>query len=130
MDAVLEELGAGDRPRLLVYNKLDLLDEEERRELLVGEAGVIGVSAATGEGLDELRGAIAATFEATLSPLELLVPYEDGAVLSELHALAGDLEREDLAEGVAVKARVPAAVAHRFAEFATDAPGANGSTPD
>ncbi len=130
VDAVLEELGAGDRPRLLVYNKLDLLDEEERRELLVGEAGVIGVSAATGEGLDELRGAIAATFEATLSPLELLVPYEDGAVLSELHALAGDLEREDLAEGVAVKARVPAAVAHRFAEFATDTPGANGSTPD
>jgi len=125
VDAVLEELGAGDRPRLLVYNKLDLLDDEQGRELLVGEKGVIGVSAATGEGLDELRETIATAFEATLRPLELLVPYEDGAVLSELHALAGDLEREDLAEGVAVKARVPAAVAHRFADFAV-----NGAAPD
>jgi GTP-binding protein HflX len=124
VDGVLEELGAGDRPRLLVFNKLDLLDEETRRELLVGRQGVIGISAATGEGLDELRDAIALTFEATLRPLELLVPYDRGAVLSELHALAGDLEREDLAEGVAVKARVPVALAHRFADFAV-----NGGAP-
>ncbi len=123
VDAVLEELGAGEQPRLLVYNKLDLLEAEERRELLVGESGAIGVSAATGEGLDELGDAVAAAFEATLLPLDLLVPYEDGAVLSELHALAGDLEREDLAEGVAVQARVPAAVAHRFAEFAVNGTG-------
>ncbi len=125
VDAVLEELGAGDRPRLLVYNKLDLLDDEARRELLVGRPDVVGVSAATGEGLDELRDVIASTFEKTLRPLELLVPYDQGAVLSELHALAGDLEREDLAEGVVVKARVPAAVAHRFSEFAV-----NGAAPE
>ncbi|MGI9020727.1 MAG: GTPase HflX [Solirubrobacterales bacterium] len=120
VDAVLEELGAGDRPRLLAYNKLDLLDEEGRRELLVGKAGVVGVSAATGEGLEELRDTIARSFEATLRPLELLVPYEKGAVLSELHALAGDLEREDGAEGVLVRARVPAALVHRFSEFAVN----------
>ena len=125
VDAVLEELGAGDRPRLLVYNKLDVLDDEARRELLVGRPDVVGVSAATGEGLDELRDVIASTFEKTLRPLELLVPYDQGAVLSELHALAGDLEREDLAEGVVVKARVPAAVAHRFSEFAV-----NGAAPE
>jgi GTP-binding protein HflX len=123
VDAVLEELGAGDRPRLLVYNKLDLLDDGARRELLVGRPDVVGVSAATGEGLDELRDVIASTFEKTLRRLELLVPYDQGAVLSELHALAGDLEREDLAEGVVVKARVPAAVAHRFSEFAVNGAG-------
>jgi GTPase len=129
VDAVLEELGAGDRPRLLVFNKLDLLDEEERRALLVGRQGVVGISAATGEGLDELRGAIAETFEKTLRPMSLLVPYDRGAVLSQLHAIAGDLEREDLAEGVAVKARVPVALAHRFAEFAADGASANGAGP-
>ena len=54
VDDVLEEIGAGDTPRLLVYNKIDLLDEEGAPRLLVGEPDAIGVSAATGEGVDEL----------------------------------------------------------------------------
>ena len=37
------------------------------------------------------------------------MPYDRGAVLSELHDVAGDLEREDTAEGVRVRARVPPA---------------------
>ena len=51
-------------------------------------------------------------------------------MLSELHALAGDLEREDLAEGVAVKARVPAALAHRFADFAVNGAGPSDDVPE
>ena len=50
--------------------------------------------------------------------VELLVPYSEGGRLSELHALAGDLEREDGPEGVLVRARVPAPLVHRFTEFA------------
>ena len=41
-------------------------------------------------------------------PMELLVPYSEGGSLSELHELAGELEREDTPAGVVVKARVPA----------------------
>ena len=123
VDAVLEELGAGDQPRLLAVNKLDLLDEDARRDLLVGRSDVVGISASTGEGLDELRDRIAAAFEETLSAVELLVPYEEGGRLSELHALAGDLEREDRPDGVLVRARVPAALTHRFAEFAVNGAG-------
>jgi GTP-binding protein HflX len=44
-------------------------------------------------------------------------------MLAELHELAGDLEREDGAEGVVVRARIPAAVAHRFADFALNGAG-------
>ncbi len=123
VDSVLEELGAGDQPRLLAVNKLDLLDADARRDLLVGRADVLGISAATGEGLDELRSRIAQAFEETLSEVELLVPYEDGGRLSELHALAGDLEREDRPDGVLVKARVPTSLTHRFAEFAVNGTG-------
>jgi GTPase len=129
VDLVLEELGAGDRPRLVVFNKIDLLDDDGRRDLLVGQREAVGVSALTGEGLDELRGRIAKAFEATLRPVELLVPYDRGAALSELHALAGDLEREDRAEGVLVRARVPAALTHRFAEFAVNGSEPNGADP-
>jgi GTPase len=124
VDEVLEEIGAGDQPRLLVYNKIDLLDDDARRDLLVGDTNAIAISAATGEGLEELRERIEAAFEETLTPVELLVPYSQGDRLSELHGLAGDLEREDRAEGVLVRARIPAALSHRFTEFAI-----NGATP-
>jgi GTP-binding protein HflX len=52
--------------------------------------------------------------------VELLVPYSEGARLSELHGLAGDLVREDRADGVLVKARIPSALAHRFDEFSVN----------
>ena len=52
------------------------------------------------------------------------MPYDEGGRLSELHELAGDLEREERAEGVLVRARVPAALAHRFARLAVSANGA------
>jgi GTPase len=117
VDSVLEEIGAGAAPRLLVFNKVDLLEPDEARELAIGQPDAIAISAATGGGLDELRDRIEASFEETLQRVELLLPYSEGSVLAELHQLAGDLEREDLPEGVVVKARVPAEVAHRFAEF-------------
>jgi GTPase len=120
VDSVLEEIGAGSSPRLVAYNKIDLLDADARRDLLVGQPDAVGISAATGEGLDELRDGIEARFEETLRPVELLVPYSEGGRLSELHEVAGAVEREDRADGVVVRARVPAAVAHRFAEFALD----------
>ncbi len=126
VNSVLEEMGADDRPRLLVFNKLDLLDEAERHDLLVGVPDAIGISAESGEGLDELRDAIETAFDETLREIELLVPYDEGARLSELYQLAGDLDREETPDGVHVRARVPIAVAHRFAEFSLNGAGADG----
>jgi GTPase len=125
VDDVLDEIGAGDRPRLLALNKVDLLDDERRRALSFRFPDAVQVSGATGEGLDELRDAIEARFLATLRPMDLLVPYEDGGSLSELHDLAGELEREDTPEGVRIRARVPVAAAQRFERFERngDAPG-------
>jgi GTPase len=120
VDRVLDEIGAGDRPRLLVLNKIDLLHAEDRSRLLVGRPDLVAVSAETGEGVDDLRERIAAEFERTLEPLELLVPYSEGARLAELHELAGDLEREERSDGVLVHARVPSVLAHRWAEFAVN----------
>src|SRR4051794_32368835 len=120
VDDVLAETGADERPRLLVLNKIDLLDEDRRRELGFRHPRAVQVSAVTGEGLEELREAIEARFLATLQPMELLVPYEEGGRLSELHDLAGEMEREDTASGVRVRARVPAGVAPRFERFSVN----------
>jgi GTP-binding protein HflX len=127
VDAVLEEIGAGEKPRLLVLNKIDLLGDEERRHLAITTPGAVPISAAQEIGLDELRDRVAEAFEETLRPVELLVPYEAGERLSELHELAGRLEREDRPEGVLVRARLPAALAHRFDDLSVN--GASGGRP-
>jgi GTPase len=117
VEQVLAEIGAGERPRLLALNKVDLLDDERRRELSFRFPRSVQMAAETGEGLEELREQVEARFLATLRPMELLLPYEEGGRLSELHEVAGEMEREDTAEGVRVRARVPAAAAARFERF-------------
>jgi GTPase len=118
VDVVLEEIGAGEKPRLLVLNKADLLGEEERREAALDHPGAALVSAVDGEGLDDLRGRIEAAFEETLTEVSLLVPYSQGGRLHELHEVAGDLERTEREDGVLVHARVPASELHRFDDLA------------
>ncbi|HEU4657052.1 MAG TPA: GTPase HflX [Capillimicrobium sp.] len=117
VDDVLAEIGAAERPRLLVLNKVDALDPERRRELSFRHPDAVQVSALTGEGLDELRERVGEEFRRTLRSVELLVPYADGGRLAELHDVAGDLERQDTPEGVRVRAEVPATVAERFAAY-------------
>jgi GTP-binding protein HflX len=118
VDEVLEEIGAGEGPRLLVLNKADLLDEAQRGEVLLRHPGAVLVSALTGEGLTELRERIEVAFEDTLAAVELLVPYAEGARLHELHEIAGDLERVERDDGVLVRAKVPVAELHRFDDLA------------
>jgi len=62
VDSVLAEIGAGAKPRLVALNKIDLLDEGERRELALDHRGGVLVSAATGEGIGDLKRAIAESF--------------------------------------------------------------------
>jgi GTPase len=130
VDEVLEEIGAGEKPRLLVLNKADLLDDDERAEARLRAPDAVLVSALAGEGLDELRGAIEAAFEDTLAAIELLVPYADGGRLHELYEVAGELERDERADGVLVRAKVPVAELHRFDDLRTSGSRAAGPVTD
>jgi GTP-binding protein HflX len=117
VEQTLEEIGAGERPRLLVLNKADLLDEDARDELLLRYPDAVLVSGETGEGLEQLGERIQQELLHTLRRVELLVPYADGGSLAELHELAGEVSREDTPEGVRVHALVPAKLAQRFERF-------------
>jgi GTP-binding protein HflX len=92
--AVLEEIGARERPTLEVYNKIDRLDRQAGIERdAQGRPERVWVSAASGAGMSELREAIAACLGVQDSPVELLLSpkagrirawlYDKGAVLSE-----------------------------------------------
>jgi GTP-binding protein HflX len=128
VDDTLEEIGAGDRPRLLVLNKADLIGADEREALRFHHPDGVLVSALTGEGLDTLGDRIEEAFRSTLRPIDLLLPFEEGGRLAELLEVAGDLQRTDTTEGVRVRARVPATVAERYARFAVGNGAADGAS--
>ena len=118
---VLEEIGAHDVPVELVLNKVDRVDTLGRRRLAnrYPEAGQI--SAATGEGLPALKARVAELFANRFEEVRLLVPYEDGAALSDLYGLGAPIdERVDTDEGVLVRARLPQRERARFARYLVD----------
>ncbi|NTU79417.1 MAG: GTPase HflX, partial [Chloroflexales bacterium] len=65
VESVLVEIGAGERPRVLVLNKADLLTAERRLALKGAHAGAVMLSARSHDGLAELREALAARLDLT-----------------------------------------------------------------
>src|SRR5690348_670404 len=115
---VLHEIGASALPLELVLNKIDRVDPLGRRRLANRFPGATQVSALSGEGLAELRAGLARRFDDRWERVRLLVPYDEGARLSELYALGTPIEeRQDTAAGVVVIARLPRRELQRFAPF-------------
>jgi GTP-binding protein HflX len=100
-----------------VLNKADAIDADRREELGFRHPEAVLVAAATGEGLEVLADRIEQEFRQTLRSVDLLLPYSEGGRLAELHEIAGDLEREETADGVRIRVRLPATVAERFERF-------------
>lgn len=113
VEAVLSDLGidtiAADVPLLEVWNKVDLLSPIMREEAMSAarfvERRPVLVSAATGEGIDALLGAIDSRLGHGDATLELVVPPEGGRLINWLYEEAEVLERESLPTGE-VRARV------------------------
>ena len=118
VETVLTEIGAGEIPVELVVNKVDRLDLRDRRRVGNRFPGAVEISAATGEGIDELKARVAERFAARFDEVRLLVPYDEGRVLSDLYALGAPIdERTDTDEGVVVRARLPHREVRRFAPY-------------
>ena len=112
--SVLEEIGAGDVPRLLVLNKIDRLDADERHALAHRHPDALRVSALTGEGLDDLRAALADAARDRLVAVDVTIPFRLSALVSDVYAAGREVEREDTAEGTRMRALMPPAAAGRL----------------
>jgi len=118
VEQVLEELGVGDRPRLLVFNKTDLLGEEdllalqERIGRLVKNA--IFVSAVQEGGLEPLRRALGAAIRSRRPLTEIRLSAGDGKLLAEIHRGGEVVDQRTDGDQLIVRARVDEALAGRF----------------
>jgi len=86
VQAVLDELGAGEKPRVVALNKADLYDaahaDAGTPAPMVGE--VVPVSAATGYGLDTLRLSLASAMAGLWEEVDVTLPYAEGELLSRV----------------------------------------------
>jgi GTP-binding protein HflX len=114
---VLHEIGA-EATQVLVLSKSDRVTPERQSELEHRHPDAVLVSAHTGAGLDALRDRVEQEFARAFQDVELLIPYDQGAQLAELHELDGELEREETEEGIRVRARLSPAAAARYSRFA------------
>ncbi|MDQ3570160.1 MAG: GTPase HflX [Actinomycetota bacterium] len=115
--SVLAEIGAGDVPELLAFNKADVTDEAKR---LAGDhEGSVTVSAATGMGVDNLVAVAGDRLRVTDRVVELVVPFTRGDVVAALHREGDVLLEEHEEECTRLRARLDGAGAARFSEFLT-----------
>jgi GTPase len=122
VEEVLHEIGAEEAPRVLVLAKADQVGPDRRAQLENRHPDAVLLSALTGEGIPALIERIEDEFSRTLVDVELLIPYDEGGRLAELHEFAGDLERDDTPDGVRVVARLPQSLAARYRRFALERP--------
>ena len=102
VDDVLVSLHAGDKPRLLVYNKTDIPGAVRPKV----EGAVYSVSARTGEHLDELLHGIEIAVSSLASEETILVPYDRGDILSYLHDYTQVVNVDYNQDGMLVKTKI------------------------
>ena len=107
VNEVLDKLGSKAVNRLPVLSKMDLLDEEQRQRVRNLCGGAVEISAKTGEGLAELLDIVDALLGREESELELLVPFEQMAVVNELYASGRVLKDLWTEKGVRLRTRLP-----------------------
>ena len=108
---VLNEIGAGGVPELVVINKCDIADPDRVTTLLRREPHAVVISAMTGEGIDELLLAIEADLPHLMEEIDILIPYSRGDLLSRVHSQGDVIAIEYEEGGTRLKARVPRALA-------------------
>ncbi len=86
---VLAEIGAGDRPEMLLLNKTDTPEGAANvDEWLAVHPDAIAISAKAGTGLDRLAGHVAKLYQGTRTDVTLRLPVTDGALMSQLERSA------------------------------------------
>ena len=116
VNTVLEEIGASGKPTLMVFNKIDRVENGGLlNRNLERFPNAVAVSAVTGEGLAGLLAELGNQLRPARDFVELEVPHSEPAVIARLHAVGQVVERDYNGESARFKARIPA---HLHAEFA------------
>ena len=119
---VLGELGAGDKPMIVVLNKLDLVPEEERAALTERLAphfngSLVCMSVREGQGTEDLLRACVEMLESRVRRARFLIPYTRSDLAAAMHSEGMVISTEYVEEGAMVEAVLPEAFYNKVNQF-------------
>jgi len=118
VNAVLAEIGAGEKPTIMIFNKMDRLDGNGALSRLAERhPHAVAVSATTGEGIASLLAELGSRLRPAREFLELRVPHEKSAVIARLHAVGQVIESSYRGAKARFKVRIPPQHHDEFAPF-------------
>lgn len=123
VEEVLEELEAGNKTVVTALNKVDRIDlsdpamQERLDEALAAYPNAVAISAQTGAGLAELRAKLDRVLYAQMAPVDVLIPYDHGELVSFFHQYGFVEQEEHTVDGTRLQGRMPVELAGRFADY-------------
>lgn len=119
VDTVIKELNAFGKQTLIVFNKIDRL---ENRELAATYQqrfpGSVAIAAKTGEGIDQFIATLQIALGAWRLRSQFRVPLSESNLIAEIHRVGHVLELRYEGEGAVITANVPPHLEQRLALFA------------
>ena len=120
---VLQEIGAGHVPELVVFNKADR--NPDINVFADREPGAVTMSALTGEGIDKLLDALSDRLRSLNEVAELRIPYDRGDVLAALHRSGEVLAETHEDDATVIRARLDEAELAKFAAWQVKDPSSH-----
>ena len=118
---VLEELGAGEKPMILVFNKIDInTNTTESLGIEIDNPDALYISSKTGEGLEKVFEKVEELLNKDKHTISLLIPINRYDLISMIHREGTVLEEDYQDSGSIIKARVPAKVYNKLKEYITN----------
>jgi GTP-binding protein HflX len=125
VNAVLAEIGAGEKPTIMIFNKMDRLNPGGTgaggmgalNRLREHHPHAVAISATTGEGIASLLAEIGTQLRPKREFLELRVPHEQAAVIARLHNVGQVIEHRYSGKTARFKVRIPPQYHDEFAPF-------------
>lgn len=119
---VLGELGAGDKPMIVVLNKLDLVPEEERKALTDRltphfNGTVVPMSVREELGMEDLVRACVDMLESRVKRAVFRIPYTRSDLAAAMHSEGMVISTEYEEEGSLIEAVLPVAFYNKFSQF-------------
>jgi len=118
VNSVLEEIGAGEKSTIMVFNKIDQLKNSGALNRLREKfPHAVEISAKTGEGISHLLAELGTQMKPKREFLELKIPHERSEVIARLHKVGQIVEQRYTGKSAKFKARIPPHHHDEFAEF-------------
>lgn len=120
VNTVLMEIGAAEKPVLMIFNKVDQLAGGIPPLLREKYPNCVAISAKTGEGIAPLLAELGTQLRPIREFLDLRVPQEKAAVIARIHAVGQVVESRYSGKNARFKVRIPPHLVEEFAPFVVE----------